>query len=122
MISKLDLRETLDIPVSDGSTAAEIFQNQTLRPVLKLQNDLYLSLFKTYADSQNADFASLKITQKRTFVDQCLQKDNGLKNTLIGVTIGMFTPQELQTYSFQSKVYNRRIVAMIIERIKSELK
>lgn len=45
MISKLDLRETLDIPVSDGSTAAEIFQNQNLRPVLKLQNDLYLSLF-----------------------------------------------------------------------------
>ncbi|UJF29617.1 glyoxalase [Kaistella sp. 97-N-M2] len=122
MISKLDLRETLDIPVSDGSTAAEIFQNQTLRPVLKLQNDLYLSLFKRYAESQNADFASLKITQKRTFVDQSLQKDSGLKNTLIGVTIGMFTPQELQTYSFQSKVYNRRIVAMIIERIKSQLK
>lgn len=121
MISKLDLRETLDIPVSDGSTAAEIFQNQTLRPVLKLQNDIYLSLFQTYAESQNADFASLKITHKRTFVDQSLQKDNGLKNTLIGVTIGMFTLQELQTYSFQSKVYNRRIVAMIIERIKSQL-
>jgi hypothetical protein len=40
MISKLDLREPLNLPISEENTEVEHFQNQTLRPVLKLQNDL----------------------------------------------------------------------------------
>ena len=35
MINKLDLRPTLDIPISEASTEVENFQNQTLRPILK---------------------------------------------------------------------------------------
>lgn len=45
MATKIDLRESLNIPISETTTLKEKFQNQTLRPILKLQNDLYLSLF-----------------------------------------------------------------------------
>ncbi|MDQ0593297.1 hypothetical protein QFZ37_001666 [Chryseobacterium ginsenosidimutans] len=122
MINKLDLRESLQIPVLETSTVQESFQNQTLRPILKLQNELYLSLFTSYATRQNADFSSLSITKKNDFVEQSLQKDNVLKSTFIGITIGMFTLQELDIYNVDSKAFNKRIVAMLTERLKSQVK
>ena len=32
--------------VSDQSSSEELFQNQVLRPILKLQNDLFIASFK----------------------------------------------------------------------------
>jgi hypothetical protein len=122
MINKLDLRESLQIPVLETSTAEETFQNQTLRPILKLQNELYLSLFTNYAIRQNADFNSLSTAKKSNFIEQSLQKDNILKSIFIGITIGMFTLQELEVYNFDSKVFNKRIVTMLTERLKSQIK
>ena len=122
MINKLDLRESLQIPVLEASTAEETFQNQILRPVLKLQNELYLSFFINYAIRQNADFNSLSTEKKSDFIEQSLQKHNILKNIFIGMTIGMFTLQELKVYNSDSKTFNKRIITMLTERLKSQIK
>ncbi|MDF2553259.1 MAG: glyoxalase [Chryseobacterium sp.] len=122
MTTKLDLRENLNLPNSETTTPAEIFQNQTLRPILKLQNDLYLSLFINYALRQKADFSLLSAFKKQVFIEQSLQKDAVLKNTFIGMTIGMFTLEELETYHSDSKVFNKRIITMLIERLKNQMK
>lgn len=121
MITKLDLRESLNIPNSEATTETEIFQNQTLRPILKLQNDLYFSLFINYALRQKADFSSLSISKKQIFIEQSIQKDAVLKNMFIGITIGMFTLEELKIYESESKVFNKRIITMLIERLKSQI-
>lgn len=122
MISKLDLRPTLELPIIETSTPKELFQNQTLRPILKLQQEIYSSLFAAYATRQKSDYDSLTGAKKRTFIELSLQKDMVLKNTFIGITIGMFTVEELQTYNLESKEYSRRIITMLIERLKSETK
>jgi hypothetical protein len=122
MTHKIDLRESLNILNSEVTTQEEVFQNQTLRPVLKLQNELYLSLFTNYAARQNADFNSLSEGKKNIFIEQSLQKDSVLKNIFIGMTIGMFTLQELEIYHSDSKVFNKRIIAMLIDRLKSQIK
>jgi len=122
MTNKIDLRESLNIPISETTTSAETFQNQTLRPILKLQNDLYLSMFINYALRQKADFSSLSVSKKQMFIEQSIQKDAVLKNTFIGMTIGMFTLEELELYQSDSKVFNKRIITMLIERLKSQVK
>ncbi len=121
MITKLDLRESLNITNSEATTETEIFQNQTLRPILKLQNDLYLSLFISYALRQKEDFSSLSVSKKQIFIEQSIQKDAVLKSTFIGITIGMFTLEELKIYESESKVFNKRIITMLIERLKSQI-
>lgn len=121
MINKIDLRESLQIPMLETSTAEETFQNQTLRPILKLQNDLYWLLLTNYAVRQNSDFNSLSVAKKSNFIEQSLQKDSVLKNTFIGMTIGMFTLQEMEFYNFDSKVFNKRIITMLTERLKSQM-
>lgn len=118
MINKLDLRESLQIPVLETSTSEEAFQNRTLRPILKLQNELYLSLFTNYAIRQNADFNSFIYGEKSNFIEQSLQKNNVLRSIFIGITIGMFTLQELEVYNFDSKFFNKRIT----ERLKNQIK
>lgn len=122
MSTKIDLRESLNLPNSETTTPAEIFQNQTLRPVLKLQNNLYLLLFTSYALRQKADFNSLSAFKKQMFIEQSLQKDVVLKNTFIGMTIGMFILEELEVYQSDSKVFNKRIITMLIDRLKSQMK
>lgn len=122
MTHRINLRETLEIPISESSSEIEKFQNQTLRPVLKLQNNLYIALFKTYAERLKVNIVSLKPEKKRLFIEQSLQKDSVLKNTMIGMTIGMFSEDELELYNLESKDYNKRIITMLIERIKSQLK
>ncbi|REC52021.1 glyoxalase [Chryseobacterium piscium] len=121
MITKLDLRESLNIVNSETTTETETFQNQTMRPILKLQNDLYLSMFINYALRQKADFSSLSVSKKQMFIEQNIQKDAVLKNTFIGMTIGMFTLEELKLYQSESKIFNKRIITMLIERLKSQI-
>lgn len=122
MATKLDLRETLNIPQSENIPPTEGFQNQTIRPILKLQNDLFVDFFRNYASKQNADFDSLPTVKKHDFIEQSVQKDAALKNTFIGMCIGMFTLEELTTYNSDSKTFNKRIVAMLIERLKDQVK
>ena len=121
MNTKIDLRTPLIPTNSDATTPSETFQNETLRPVLKLQNDLYLTLFMHYATRQKTDFETLSIANKKTFLQQSLQKDVGMKNIFIGMTIGMFTKEEMEIYVSDSRELNRRIITMLIERLQSQI-
>ncbi|WP_312901304.1 glyoxalase [Chryseobacterium taichungense] len=121
MPDKKDLRESLSLPVYDNSSDVEIFQNQVLRPILKLQNEIYLILFSDYALRKISDFNALQTEKKLIFIDQSLQKDNALRNTFIGMTVGMLTSDEMVIYLSDTKAYNKRIIAMLSERLKSQV-
>lgn len=121
MTDKTDLREKLNIPILDTTNEAESFQNQILRPILKLQNGIFLMLFREYALRKNSDFDGMKMEQKLNFTDQSLQKDHALRNIFIGMTIGMLTQEEMKLYLSDTRSFNKRIIAMLTERIKSQL-
>lgn len=122
MPDKTDLRESLAIPASDDAGPIEVFQNQILRPILKLQNEIYLMLFQDYAGSKIPDFNSLTTDKKISFIEQSLRKDHALRNIFIGMTIGMFTADEMKTYIPDKNVFNKRIITMLTERLKSQMK
>ena len=121
MTSRLDLRPIIKTKEFEKSTDEERFQTQTLRPILKLQNELILGLFKNHIVESKNTFYSLSLENKNLFVENSLQKNIVLKNKLLGVTLGMLTLEELTVYSSNIKIYNKRIMAMIIERIRSQI-
>ena len=121
MLNKKDLRENLSIPVSDDAGQIETFQNQTLRPILKLQNEIFLMLFKDYALGKISDFNFLTLEKKLNFIEQSLWKDHTLKNIFIGMTIGMLTAEEMEVYISGKNVFNKRIITMLTERLKSQM-
>jgi hypothetical protein len=121
MTSKLDLRPIIETKELENSTLEERFQTQTLRPVLKLQNDILLGLFKNHITESKNTFYDLSLEKKGIFIENSLQKNIVLKNKLLGVTLGMFTTEELKVYSTQTSLYNKRIIGLIVERIRSQI-
>jgi len=121
MTSRLDLRPIIKTKEFEKSTDEEKFQTLTLRPILKLQNDLLLGLFKNHITESKIMYYSLSPENKVLFIENSLQKNIVLKNKLIGVTLGMLTIEELAVYSADTNLYNKRIMSLLIERIRSQI-
>lgn len=121
MINKADLRPKLEIPKLSTTTPEENFQNEILRPILKLQNEVLIGYFRDYAAQYDKNLQTATGTGKRDFVTERLQKDSVLKNTVIGMIVGLLTPSELEVYLKNRRNYNRRITAMAAERITGQI-
>ena len=107
--------------ISSQSSSEEVFQNQVLRPILKLQNELILAVFVNYIDKNKRDFYSLSVEKKIHSIENSIQKDSKLKNILKGIIISFFTLDEFQMYSQNSSNTNKRMISMLIERLKSQI-
>ncbi len=103
------------------TSSDEYFQNQILRPILKLQNDLYIELFKNYILKSKANFETFTIDKKCQFIEISIQKDTKFRNLLIGIVIGLFSIDEYLLYVKNTSSLNKRIITMLIERFKNQL-
>lgn len=121
MQDKINLRPQLDIVIGENQSLIEQFQNQTLRPILKLQNHLLLSLFQAYALLHNLNLHSVSREKRTLLIQQSISKDAALKNLLVGTIIRMLTSGEADYYNTNSKEVNRRIATLIMQRIDSQL-
>jgi len=99
----------------------ELFQNQSLRPILKLQNDLYVEIFKYYIIKNKLPFGEFSIDKKLVYIEKTILNDNKFRNLLIGITIGFLKIEEYKLYSKNSSALNKRIITMLIERLKSQV-
>ncbi|WP_338407747.1 glyoxalase [uncultured Flavobacterium sp.] len=107
--------------ISDQSSLDELFQNQVLRPILKLQNDLFIASFINYSTKNKIDFPLLSIEKKMVFIENSIQKDIKFRNTLKGMIIGLFTAEEFLLYIKKPSSLNKRMISMLIERLKSQV-
>jgi hypothetical protein len=107
--------------VNELSSNEEKFQNQTLRPILKFQNDLFIAVFKNHVSKHKSDFYSLSIEKKLVFIENAIQKDIKFRNSLKGMVIGLFTLDEYEAYIQNSSSLNKRMMNMLIERLKGHI-
>lgn len=107
--------------INAQSSADEIFQNQTLRPILKLQNELFLEVFSHYIINSKSDFHHFSIEKKLKFIENSIQKDIKLRNNLKGIVIGLFTLEEYQRYEQMPSSLNKRMMVMLVERLQSQV-
>ncbi|MDC3402590.1 MAG: glyoxalase [Flavobacteriaceae bacterium] len=118
------LQQRPDIPTSkinDQMGSEEYFQNAILRPILKLQNDLFISVFKNYIKKHKNVFYELSLEKKQRYIEHAIQKDIKFRNSLKGIIIGMFTVEEYQTYTMNSSALNKRMMNLLIVRLKDQL-
>ena len=107
--------------INSQTSEDELFQNQILRPILKLQNDLYVEIFKYYIIKNKLPFGEFLIDKKLVYIEKTILNDNKFRNLLIGITIGFLKIEEYKTYSKNSSALNKRIISMLIERLKSQV-
>lgn len=102
-------------------TSDEYFQNRTLRPVAKLQNDLLLAAFRNYAVKHKNVFYDLSLEKRMDYIENAIHKDMKFRNSLKGIIIGQFTLDEFDTYIQNSSALNKRMMDIVKERLKSNI-
>lgn len=107
--------------VTHQSSSDELFQNEVLRPVLKLQNDLFIASFINHLGKNRIDFNSFSVEKKLATIENAIQKDIKFRNALKGMIIALFTIDEYEVYIKNSSSLNKRMMGMLIERLKSQV-
>ena len=107
--------------VTIQSSTEESFQNEVLRPILKLQNDLFTASFLYYTVKNKIDFYGYTDEKKVLVIENAIQKDIKFRNALKGMIIALFTLDEYTVYRKNSSNINKRMMSMLIERLKSQV-
>lgn len=107
--------------VDERSSSEESFQNRTIRPILKLQNDLLVAVFRNYISKYKNEFYGYSVEKKLQYIENSIQKDIKFRNSLKGMVIGLFTLAEYEDYIRNSSNLNKRMMNMLIERLKSQV-
>lgn len=118
----IQLRPTIaTIAETAESSVMELFQNKTLRPILKLQNQVLVDVFKGLNAQKLAVFSRLADDQKRAWIRDILSKDAITRNVILGLILGMMTREELSFFFEHEKECRQRIMDMAAERLASQM-
>jgi len=121
-INLKDLRpEIPSARITDNMSSDERFQNETLRPVAKLQDELLLAVFRNYITKHKNKFYELKLEKRFEYIENAIQRDIKFRNSLKGVIIGQFTLEEYDSYIKNSSSLNKRMMNIVKERIQSNI-
>ncbi|MBF8149516.1 glyoxalase [Winogradskyella sp. F6397] len=109
--------EILSAKIYNETSADEAFQNKTLRPIIKLQHDLFIAVFKNYVVKHKNIFYDLTLEEQLKYIGNAIQKDIKFRNSLKGMIIGQFTVEEYETYIKNSSALNKRMMTIVKERL-----
>ena len=102
-------------------TAVEVFQNNTLRPILKFQNDALIHVFLLDLSSKKIDLKTFNSKKRLLLIDTHLRTNSNLRQLLLGMVIALFSIDEIEFYNIVYKDLNKRILSMLKNRLKDQL-
>ena len=120
MYDRLSIRPTINTTY-EAENPNEQFQNKTLRPILKMQNDLICRMYLHYMEKRKVPFYQMSTQKRFEQIAHSVSKDNRLRGLLFGMVVGMFTLVEMDYYRQYEGEINRRITSLVIQRLESQL-
>jgi hypothetical protein len=107
--------------VHENMSRDEYFQNAIIRPILKLQNELFIEVFRNYIRKHKNVFHYLSIPKKFQYIENSVQRDVKFRNNLKGMILGLLTLEEFEVYTENSSALNKRMMNLLIERLKDQV-
>ena len=81
--SLLQIRpQILSAKVNTAMSFDEQFQNRTLRPIIKLQNQLLVAAFQNYITKHKNKYYDLSLENQLAYIENAIQKDIKFRNSL----------------------------------------
>ena len=116
----MNKKQRPEIPgiVYRGMNELEVFQNNTIRPIVKMQHDLLILLFENYLQKRKINFFNLQIIKKKESINSIFSKDTTFNHMIIGSVLGHFSDTELQFYIHHSNEIHKRIKKIVKKRIE----
>ena len=117
----LDLKrirpEFMTTTINTAMSTEERFQNLVLRPIIKLQNVLFIEVFRNYITKHKNVFYDLSIEKRIDYIGNAIHKDMKFRNGIKGMVIGLFTLEEYKLYIQNSSALNKRMMSIVKECI-----
>lgn len=113
--------EFLSTTINDNMSSDERFQNLVLRPIIKFQNDLLITVFRNYINKHKSVFYALSLEKRIDYIENAIHKDMKLRNSMKGMVIGLFTVEEYELYIQNSSALNKRMMNIVKERLLSHI-
>ena len=115
------LRPVLKNLINTNTSDLERFQNEVLRPIIKMQNNLLVAFFNNYIRNRKIEFNKLEAEFQKNKINTILTKDINFKNILIGSIIGHLNENEIKIYLKSKSELNKRIIQMVMQRLQDNL-
>jgi hypothetical protein len=115
------LRPQLFIENTESTSSIERFQNDSLRPIIKFQHEVIISLVTSHVlfnATLNSKGHRIGFQKK---VREFINGQTALKNQLIGLISGVMTSSEFDFYLKKHQEINKRITQMICQRVSDTL-
>lgn len=103
------------------STDLETFQTNTLRPILKFQNDLILTIINQHLAENKIVVKNLTDNKKTERIHEIVKGNLQLKQLFTGITIALFTEEEITFYHENKREVVKRTITLLLERVCSQL-
>ena len=115
---KSKVRPKLADLVNTGTLEIEKFQNDTIRPIIKMQHNFLIISFKNYIKKSKTDFYNIKTEKQKEKINSILTKDIIFKNMILGGILGQLSDEELIFYLKDSSELKKRIFQIIKQRLQ----
>ena len=117
----IKIRPVLNLKKSSQITHEESFQNDTLRPIIKLQSPVLIETYRNYIIKHKNVFYELSNEKKLDYIENSINKNQKFRNLLKGMIIGLFTIEEYHIYKKNSSSLNKRMMNIILKRLQDNL-
>ena len=117
----IKIRPILNLKKSSQITDEESFQNETLRPIIKLQSLILIETYKNYISKHKNVFYELSNEKKLDYIENSINKNQKFRNLLKGMITGLFTIEEYHNYKKNSSSLNKRMMNIILKRLQDNL-
>jgi len=111
------IRPVLKNLINSNTSDLERFQNQVIRPIIKMQNNFLVVFFEDYLKNRKIEFYILKYEDQENKINTILTKDINFKNILLGSIVGHFDENEIKVYLKSTSEFNKRVIQMIKQRL-----
>ena len=117
----IKIRPVLNLKKSSQITDEESFQNDTIRPIIKLQSPVLIETYRNYIIKHKNVFYELSNEKKLDYIENSINKNQKFRNLLKGMIIGLFTIEEYHIYKKNSSSLNKRMMNIILKRLQDNL-
>ncbi len=111
------LRPKLDLV--PAAATEEKFQNETLRPIMKLQHDLILAIFRHFLLKRKVKLEQFPADQRFGKIKEMVARDHRLRELLFGLAMGQCTAAEMTDCLEHESDVHRRMTNLVVERLTS---
>lgn len=107
------------IPTAEGALPIEAFQNDTLRPIIKMQHDVLISAWHRYVVEQKRKFYKLNRPEQEAYIRHAYQTNRAFRAFNLGLLCGVLTKVEWEIFRSKEKELSKRILSLIAQRISA---